>query len=70
MPKDKSLEHDRLLTEQEAAERLRFSVRHMRNMRARGDISYVALGPRLIRYREQDLQDFIDRFRVSASEWR
>lgn len=48
-----------LLTPQEAAERLRLSERTLRDLKRAGAIRYVALSPRRIAYRDDDLAEYI-----------
>lgn len=48
-----------LLTEKQAAERLRVCTKTLYNMRRRGEIPFVRLKGRVIRYRIQDLDAFI-----------
>lgn len=49
-----------LLTEKEAAARLRISERTLRNIRGQGDIAYVRIGKRIVRYRPEDCDSFIE----------
>ena len=48
-----------LLTEQEAAARLRIGERTLRDERKRGAIRYVLLGKRKIFYRPEDCDDYV-----------
>lgn len=52
-----------LLTEAEAAERLRLCQRTLRNARREGKLRYVLIG-RAVRYTEDDLKNFIDSLRT------
>lgn len=52
-----------LLTEAEAADRLRLSQRTLRKARQDGQLRYVLIG-RAVRYTEQDLETFIDSLRT------
>ena len=52
---------DRLLTQPEAAKLLRLSENTLRQWRARGrGPRFVRLSNRAIRYRNEDLEDFVD----------
>lgn len=51
-----------LLTETEAAERLRLSVRFLRKARQDGSLRYVLIG-RAVRYTLDDLESFVDSHR-------
>lgn len=51
-----------LLTEAEAAQRLRLSARTLRNARNDGLLRYVLIG-RSVRYTIEDLESYIDLFR-------
>lgn len=56
-----------LLTEAEAASRLRMSPRSLRELRQHGRIRYVAITARKIAYREDDLAEYVEaRVRVEA----
>lgn len=55
-----------LLTEEEAAERLRVCCRTLRKARQSGDLSFHLIG-RNVRYSESDLAKFIERSRVCPS---
>ena len=48
-----------LLTEKEAAERLRIAPRTLRELRAKGAIQYVALTARKIAYRPEDCEAYV-----------
>ena len=48
-----------LMTEEQAAEVLGVRARLLRDLRRRGDIGFLKVG-RLVRYRRQDLQRFIE----------
>ncbi|WP_298290265.1 helix-turn-helix domain-containing protein [Novosphingobium sp.] len=52
-----------LLTEEEAAQRLRLSPRTLRKARGQGKLHYVLIG-RAVRYTEDDLTSFIDSLRT------
>ncbi len=52
-----------LMTEPEAAERLRLCARTLREARKAGKLHYVLIG-RAVRYTEQDLEAFIDSLRT------
>lgn len=49
-----------LLTEPEAAKRLRIGERTLRNLRANGLIRYVALSTRKIAYRPEDCDEYVE----------
>lgn len=49
-----------LLTEAEAAERLKIGERTLRDLRRRGLIRYVALTARKIMYRPEDCADYVE----------
>lgn len=49
-----------LLTEAEAASRLRMSPRSLRDLRQQGRIRYVAITARKIVYREDDLDEYVE----------
>lgn len=51
-----------LLTEHEAAGRLRISARTLRRARQEGQLHYVLIG-RAVRYTLTDLESFVDRLR-------
>jgi excisionase family DNA binding protein len=53
-------EMPRLLTSEEAAERLHISTKTLRQLRARGLIRYVAVTERKILYRAEDVDAFIE----------
>lgn len=55
-----------LLTEQEAAERLRLSSRTLRKARAMGTLPYVLIG-RSVRYTVSDLESFIETLRRQSA---
>lgn len=55
-----------LLTEAEAAERLRVCTRTLRKARKSGQLTFVQMG-RVIRYAESDLAQFIERQRQCPS---
>ncbi|OWQ95123.1 helix-turn-helix transcriptional regulator [Sphingopyxis witflariensis] len=48
-----------LLTEKEAAARLRISERTLRDIRGRGEIAYVRISARKILYRLEDCDNYI-----------
>lgn len=48
-----------LLTEAEAAARLRLSPRTLRSIRRQGQIRYIALSARKIAYRAEDCEEYI-----------
>lgn len=48
-----------LLTEPEAAERLRIGERTLRGIRQRGEIKYVLIGARKIFYRPEDCDEYV-----------
>lgn len=48
-----------LLTEPEAAERLRIGERTLRDIRKRGGIRYVLIGARKIFYRPEDCDEYV-----------
>lgn len=48
-----------LLTEGEAAERLRIGERTLRGIRQRGEIKYVLIGARKIFYRPEDCDEYV-----------
>lgn len=54
--------HPLLLTEDEAADRLRLSARTLRKARQEGTLRYVLIG-RAVRYTLEDLESFIDSLR-------
>lgn len=56
---------DRLLTVEEASERLNVSVRNVRHQIFRRRIAIVKIG-RLVRIEESELEAFIDRGRVRS----
>jgi excisionase family DNA binding protein len=49
-----------LLTEPEAAEALRMSVMTLQRVRRRGGIAYVRITERMVRYRRQDLDEYLN----------
>ena len=55
-----------LLTEAEAAERLKVCTRTLRKARKSGQLTFVQMG-RVIRYDESDLAQFIERHRQCPS---
>lgn len=57
------MSHQLLLTETEAAQRLRLSTRTLRKARGEGKLRYVLIG-RAVRYTEDDLTSFIDSLRT------
>jgi excisionase family DNA binding protein len=48
-----------LLTETEAAERLRLAPRTLRELRSKGKITFVRLTPRNIAYRAEDVEEYV-----------
>ncbi|UKK84715.1 helix-turn-helix domain-containing protein [Sphingopyxis sp. BSN-002] len=57
-----------LLTEMEAATRLRIGERTLRSIRQRGEIRYVLIGARKIFYRPEDCEEYLAaRLRVEQS---
>ncbi len=48
-----------LLTEMEAAARLRISSRTLRSIRQRGEIRYILIGARKIFYRPEDCEEYL-----------
>jgi len=56
-----------LLTSQEAAKALQITTRHLQNLRDRGDIGFIQYG-RVIRYKVQDIQAYIDEYYVSPGK--
>lgn len=50
---------DELLSPQDAAKRLMVSERTLRDLKSRGAIRYVAVTGRRIRYRPEDIADFV-----------
>lgn len=56
----------RLLTEEEAADYLRTTTRHMRTLRQRGQIAFVRI-TRTPMYETSDLDAFIESRKVPAS---
>lgn len=58
--------HQLLLTETEAAERLRLCPRTLRKARAAGLLHYVLIG-RSVRYTVADLESYIDALRQKAA---
>lgn len=48
-----------LLTEHEAAERLRIGERTLRGIRQRGEIRYILIGARKIFYRPEDCEEYL-----------
>ena len=54
-----------LFTRHEAAAFSRVSIRKLDQAKATGEIAYIAIG-RSIRFRDSDLQDWLDRQRVKA----
>jgi excisionase family DNA binding protein len=65
VPQKKALRND-LLTAAEAAAFLKVTEGELRDLRRRKRVAYSKLGYRSIRFRQQDLDDFIERYRVSA----
>ena len=55
-----------LLTEDEAAERLKLCTKTLRKARQRGELSFVRFG-RNVRYSESDLAQYIERSRECPS---
>ena len=55
-----------MLTPDEAAAYLKISLEEIRELRSRKRLAFVKLGYRTIRFRQQDLEAFIQRCRVSA----
>lgn len=49
-----------LLTEKDAAARLKVSTRTLRSLRAQGHLPFVRIG-RQVRYREEDIAKFVER---------
>jgi excisionase family DNA binding protein len=49
----------KLLSSDEVAERLGISIRTLELMRGRGEIKFVPMGPRLIRFRPEAVEEFI-----------
>lgn len=65
MSDPKSSREDELLTEAEAAALVRLKPATLRAWRSRGiEPPFVRMGSRAVRYRRQDLLDFIDRSAV------
>ena len=50
-----------LKTEQEVADLLHITRRTLYEERKRGNITFIRVGLRLIRYRDEDISDYIDR---------
>jgi excisionase family DNA binding protein len=57
---------ERLLDAGTAAEMLGLAVGTLRNMTWRGDLSYVKIGKRCVRYRESELLAWIDKHTICA----
>jgi excisionase family DNA binding protein len=71
MPTEVSLTSQQFLTERELAELLRIAPSSVRNIRARGEITFtrVGTGRGRVVYRTDDVQRFIERNRrVAAAE--
>jgi excisionase family DNA binding protein len=49
----------KLLTQAEVCQRLQISLKTLHNLRNRRQISYLRFGHRLIRFREQAVEDFL-----------
>jgi excisionase family DNA binding protein len=49
-----------LLTPEEAAKRLHVSTKLLRRLRRQGDIRYVAITDRKIRFRPEDCEDYLE----------
>ena len=58
-----SVADDALLTVEQAAERLNTTIPYVRQLYARGELSYVRFGERGIRIKVSDLQALIERRR-------
>ena len=58
----------RLLTEREVADYLAISPETLRRLRYAGEIPYVPLGRRLVRYRREDLDRWLNERTVAAGE--
>jgi predicted DNA-binding transcriptional regulator AlpA len=55
----------RLMDEKEVAEKLGFKVQTLRNMRARREgPPYIKVGRRSVRYRENDLESYLNGRRI------
>ena len=54
----------RLLTYKDVAELLGISVPAVKEMRRTGALPYVRISERVIRFREQDIQQFVEDHRV------
>lgn len=65
--KEKAHKQFGLLTTLEAAKALQITTRHLQNLRDRGDIGFVQFG-RVVRYRPEDIQAYIDEFYVSPGK--
>ena len=55
-----------MLTPDETASLLKISADELRDLRRRKRLAFVKLGYRTIRFRLQDLEAFIQRYRVAA----
>lgn len=53
------MEMTQLLTEMEAAMRLRIGERTLRGIRQRGEIRYILIGARKIFYRPEDCEEYL-----------
>ena len=49
-----------LLTPEQAAKRLHVSTKLLRRLRRQGDIRYIAITDRKIRYRPEDCEDYLE----------
>ena len=59
MPNDGSVPY-KLLDEKKAAEFLGISPGMMRRLRLDGRVAFIRIGPRLVRYRREDLITFVE----------
>jgi excisionase family DNA binding protein len=55
-----------MLTPDEVAVYLKISLDELRDLRRRKRLAFVQLGYRTIRFRRQDIESFIQRYRVAA----
>jgi excisionase family DNA binding protein len=55
-----------LLTPDEAAAYLRVSLDELRDLRLRKRLAFVKFGYRSVRFRKEDLESFVKRYRVAA----
>ncbi len=55
-----------LLTPDEAAAYLKITVGELRDLRYRSRVAFIKVGYRTMRYRQEDLDALIERYRVSA----